>query len=248
MLPRFYAPSLDLAAGGVTLPPEEASHLTRVLRLSVGADVAVFDGRGVEFRARVARAARDRVTLTLVERVTPAAEPAVRLALVQGVLKSDAMDDVVRDAVMMGVSRIDPVITSHMAVKESVVSSGRLMDRWHRVVVASAKQCRRATVPVVSEAVPFDDWLRTSRDELRLIFVEPAALQGGEVGMRSLLNRSRPPSAALLVGPEGGWSPDERRQAEAAGCLPVSIGALTLRADAVPVAAIALLRFVLGDL
>jgi len=96
--------------------------------------------------------------------------------------------------------------------------------------------------------VPFDDWLRTSRDELRLIFVEPAALQGGEVGMRSLLNRSRPLSAALLVGPEGGWSPDERRQAEAAGCLPVSIGALTLRADAVPVAAIALLRFVLGDL
>ena len=248
MLPRFYAPSLDPATGVVTLSPEEASHLTRVLRLSVGADVAVFDGRGSEFRARVARAARDRVTLTLVEPVTPAAEPAVQLTLVQGVLKSDAMDDVVRDAVMMGVSRIDPVITSHMAVKPSVVSSGRLMDRWRRVVIASAKQCRRATIPVVSEAVRFDDWLRTSRDGLRLILVEPAALQGGEVGMRSLLDRPRPPSAALLVGPEGGWSPEERRQAEAAGCLPVSLGALTLRADAVPIAAIALLRFSLGDM
>lgn len=248
MLPRFYAPSLDPATGVVTLSPEEASHLTRVLRLSVGADVAVFDGRGVEFRARVVRAARDRVTLTLVEPVTPAAEPAVQLTLVQGVLKSDAMDDVVRDAVMMGVSRIDPVITTHMAVKESVVSSGRLMDRWRRVVIASAKQCRRATIPVVSEAVPFDDWLRTSRDGLRLILVEPAALQGGEVSMRSLLDRPRPPSVALLVGPEGGWSPEERRQADAAGCLPVSIGALTLRADAVPIAAIALVRFAFGDL
>jgi 16S rRNA (uracil1498-N3)-methyltransferase len=248
MLPRFYAPSLDPAAGDVTLPREEASHLTRVLRLNVGADVAVFDGRGVEFSARVARAARDRVTLTLLERVTPAAEPAVHLALVQGVLKSDAMDDVVRDAVMMGVTRIDPIITSHMAVKESVVSSGRLMDRWRRVAIASAKQCRRATVPAVSEVVRFEDWLRTARDHLRLILVEPAAMQGGEVGIQALLGRPRPPSAALLVGPEGGWSPDERRQAETAGCLPVSIGALTLRADAVPIAAIALLRFALGDL
>jgi 16S rRNA (uracil1498-N3)-methyltransferase len=53
---------------------------------------------------------------------------------------------------------------------------------------------------------------------------------------------------ALLVGPEGGWSPEERRQADAAGCLPVSIGALTLRADAVPIAAIALVRFAFGDL
>jgi len=248
VLPRFYAPLLDPAAGVVTLSPEEASHLTRVLRLGVGADVAVFDGRGSEFRARVARAARDRVTLTLVERVTPAAEPAVRLALVQGVLKSDAMDDVVRDAVMMGVSRIDPIVTRHMAVKERVISSGRLIDRWRRVVIASAKQCRRATLPAVREAVPFDDWLRTSRDELRLILVEPSAMHGGEVGMRSLLDRPRPSSAALLIGPEGGWSAEERRQAEAAGCLPVSIGALTLRADAVPVAAIALLRFALGEL
>lgn len=248
MLSRFYAPSLDPAAGEVTLPPEEASHLTRVLRLAAGAEVAVFDGRGVEFRARVARAARDRVTLTLLDRLTPAAEPVVRLALAQGVLKGDAMDDVVRDAVMMGVSRVDPIVTSHVAVKDSVVSRGRLSGRWRRLAVASAKQCRRATVPAVSDPVRFDDWLRSPREELRLILVEPAAAQGGEAGIRSLLERPRPSSAALLVGPEGGWSPEERRQAETAGCLPVSIGALTLRADAVPVAAIAVLRFALDDL
>jgi len=145
MLPRFYAPSLDLAASGVTLPPEEASHLTRVLRLSVGADVAVFDGRGVEFRARVARAARDRVTLTLVERVTPAAEPAVRLALVQGVLKSDAMDDVVRDAVMMGVSRIDP----SRAAGSWIGGTGSLLrlrsSAAARRSQSSARPCRSTT-------------------------------------------------------------------------------------------------------
>ena len=248
MLPRFYAPLLDPSAGDVILPQDEANHLTRVLRLGLGADVAVFDGRGAEFRARVARAARDEVTLTLIERLTPAAEPSLPVALVQGVLKSEAMDDVVRDATMMGAARIDPIITSHVVVKESVIASGRLGERWRRVVVASAKQCRRATMPIVSEPVRFDDWLRTTDDELRLLLVEPAAVHGGEVEMRSLLQLPRPSSAALLVGPEGGWSAEERRRAVAAGCRPVSIGSLTLRADAVPVAAIALVRFALGDL
>jgi 16S rRNA (uracil1498-N3)-methyltransferase len=122
------------------------------------------------------------------------------------------------------------------------------VERWRRVVVASAKQCRRATIPIVGEPVRFDDWLRTTDDELRLLLVEPAAVQGGEVGIRSLLQLARPSSAALLVGPEGGWSAEERRRAAAAGCRPVSIGSLTLRADAVPIAAIALVRFALGDL
>ncbi len=248
MLPRFYAPALDPAALEVTLPPDEASHLTRVLRLGPGDAVTVFDGRGLEFRAQVARAARGTVTLALAERVTPAAEPAVPLALVQAVLKADAMDDVVRDATMMGAARIDPVITSHVAVKEHVIVSGRAVERWRRIAVSSTKQCRRATVPVVSEPRPLDAWLRRAGDEWKLMLVEPAAMQGGESDMRALAARPRPSSVALLVGPEGGWSSDERSRAAAAGCVPVSLGALTLRADAVPIAAIAVLRFVLGDL
>jgi 16S rRNA (uracil1498-N3)-methyltransferase len=248
MLPRFFAPTLDPAAGEVTLPPDEAAHLMRVLRLGVGDELSVFDGRGVEYRARVAVATRGAVTATLIERVAPAAEPAVRLALAQAVLKAEAMDDVIRDAAMMGITRIDPIVSSHVTVKESVIASGRALDRWSRVAVASAKQCRRATVPSITKPMPFADWLRKSDDQLRLMLVEPSATRGGEVSLRTLVGRPRPASAALIVGPEGGWSPDERRHAAAAGCLLVTIGALTLRADAVPVAAIALLRFVLEDL
>ena len=248
MLPRFYTPSLDPAAREVTLPPDEAAHLARVLRLAPGDDVAVFDGRGGEFRARVVRASRAAVTVAIVEPLLPAAEPAVRLTLVQAVLKADAMEHVVRDATMMGVSRVDPLITSHVTVPARAIAGGRAVERWRRIAVASAKQCRRATVPVIGEPQPLDRWLQTTGGDWRLLLVEPQALQGGEVGMRALLDRPRPVSAALIVGPEGGWSAEERRAAAAAGCLPISVGAITLRADAVPVAAIAVLRFVLGDL
>lgn len=248
MLPRFYAPSLDPAAAEVTLPPDEAAHLTRVLRLGEGDEVAVFDGRGVEVRARVARARRDAVTLAIVARVVPAAEPTVPLALAQAVLKADAMDDVVRDATMMGVARIDPIVSGHVVVRERVIASGRPLDRWRRIAVSSAKQCRRATVPAIAAPRPMADWLREARDAWRLILVEPSAATGREAGMRALLERPRPASIAVVVGPEGGWSAPERELAIAAGCVPVSLGALTLRADAMPIAALVALRFVVGDI
>jgi 16S rRNA (uracil1498-N3)-methyltransferase len=129
-----------------------------------------------------------------------------------------------------------------------VIASRGAVERWRRVAVSSAKQCRRATVPAVTAARHFDDWLRTADDEWRLMLVEPAAAHGNEAHMRAFAARPRPASAALVVGPEGGWSAEERGRAAAAGCTLVSLGALTLRADAVPIAAIAVLRFALEDL
>src|SRR5919112_2622098 len=111
-LPRFYLPELDPAAGHAMLPEDEAIHLTRVLRLRPGADVAVFDGRGREFHAQVEAAARGRVRVTLLEPIVPAPEMRVPLTLVQAVLKGDKMDAVVRDATMMGAAAVEPIITS----------------------------------------------------------------------------------------------------------------------------------------
>src|SRR5207302_3612514 len=109
---RFFAPALDPGDETVTLPRDEAEHLTRVLRLGVGDTVSVFDGRGREFLARVASAVRRNVTVQLVSRLDPAIEPAVHLTLVQAIIKGDRMDDVVRDAVMLGVAAIQPIVTT----------------------------------------------------------------------------------------------------------------------------------------
>ena len=102
---RFFAPALDPGDETVALPREEAEHLTRVLRLGVGDTVAVFDGRGHEFLARVASAAAPRRARAARCRASSRrAEPAVAITLAQAVLKGDKMDDVVRDAVMLGVA------------------------------------------------------------------------------------------------------------------------------------------------
>jgi 16S rRNA (uracil1498-N3)-methyltransferase len=247
MLPRFYAPGLDPSAARAVLAADESHHLTRVLRLGAGDAVAIFDGRGHEFLARVERVDRDAATVTLVQPIPAAPEPAVRVTLVQAVLKGDRMDDVVRDATMAGVSHIAPVVTVRTEIKVSALKRSHAAERWQRVAVASAKQCRRAWVPPTELAVPLESWLAAPFTGLRLLLVEPSAGEEGVLSMRALQARARPESAACLVGPEGGWTPEERAAALAAGCLPATLGPLTLRADAVALAALAALSVVWGD-
>jgi 16S rRNA (uracil1498-N3)-methyltransferase len=225
------------------LDADEARHLAQVLRLSVGDEVGVFDGAGREFRARVERIARDGADLRLIEAMTAAPEPAVRLTLAQAVLKGEKMDDVVRDATMIGVSAIEPLVTEHTAAHMKI---GRAPERWRRIAIASAKQCRRAVVPAIGVGTAFADFLVSDRAPLRVLLVEPSASVEGHPP--STLAGDRPESASLLVGPEGGWSAHEIQAAVSAGCVPITLGRRTLRADAIPIIGIGLLQFIWGDL
>jgi 16S rRNA (uracil1498-N3)-methyltransferase len=233
-----------------TLSSEESAHLVRVLRLGAGARVLVFDGRGTQYLARIATAAKDSVTLSLLEPVAPASEPRVRLTLAQAVLKGDKMDAVVRDATMMGVSAVIPLITERTVIPRSAVELGRVRERWHRIAVASAKQCGRAIVPEIGPPERLTDLLeaREAPDVLRLQLVEPGAAakdpstDAGSTG--DVLPAEPSPDGVLIaIGPEGGWTPEETAQTREAGWRPWTIGARTLRAESAPLAALSILTY-----
>jgi 16S rRNA (uracil1498-N3)-methyltransferase len=239
---RFFAPALDPGDETVVLPRDEGEHLTRVLRLGVGDTVSVFDGRGHEFLARVVEAARRDVRVQLMSRVDPATESAVALTLAQAVLKGDKMDEVVRDAVMLGVAAVQPLVTRRTETTVAAILRGARLERWRRVALASVKQSRRAILPDVRVPLAFESFLDEPLPGLLLMLVEPGA--GGDVRpFRVLRDEPVPPDAALMVGPEGGWAEDERGAARAHGAKLLTLGARTLRADAVPVAAISVLSF-----
>jgi 16S rRNA (uracil1498-N3)-methyltransferase len=249
---RFFAPSLDPGDETVTLPREESEHLTRVLRLTVGDIVAVFDGRGHEFLARVTGAAvgpdrRREIAVQLLSRVEPAVEPSVALTLVQAVLKADKMDDIVRDAVMLGAAAIHPIISHRTEATVAAVMRGSRLQRWRRVALASVKQSRRATLPEIRMPLGFKDFLAEPPPALRLMLVEPSA--GVRVESIGVLRQEPPPAdAAVLVGPEGGWTEEECAAARAQGVRLICLGQRTLRADAAPIAAISVLQFLWNDL
>ena len=244
---RFFAPALDAGDETVVLPRHEAEHLRRVLRLGVGDTVSVFDGRGHEFLARVASIVRRDIRVELLKRVDPAPEPSVAIALVQAVLKGDKMDDVVRDAVMLGAAAIQPIVTKRSETTVATLLKSARVDRWRRVALASVKQSRRAVLPDVRMPLTLDTFLDEPPAMMRLMLVEPGA--SSEVEPVSTLRAMPIPSdAAVLIGPEGGWTEHECRAAATAGVRLTTFGHRTLRADAVPIAAIAVLQFVWGDL
>jgi 16S rRNA (uracil1498-N3)-methyltransferase len=245
MLPRFLVPDLDAQRPDVALPPEEGHHLSRVLRLKVGNEVAVFDGHGREFRARVASVERDRVTVRLLDSVPQPSQPKVALTLVQSILKGEPMDDVIRDCTMAGVESIQPVVSARTTVKASLLA--RSVERWRRVAIAATKQCGRSRLPDIRDVMRLDEWVRSEGSEHALMLLEPAATVSGTITVRDLARQPVPAHAQLLVGPEGGWAVEERDLAIAAGCVPLSLGRLTLRADAVPLAATAALLAIWDD-
>ena len=234
MLPRFYAPDLDPESGSARLSPDEAHHLTRVLRLVAGDMVTVFDGRGIEWRARIARASRETATLILVDPVT-ARVPAVAITLAQAIIKGEGMEEVVRDSTMIGVAAIQPVISDRTTVKRRALAPA--YERWRRIALSSAKQCGTAWLPEIFEPVEFKEWLPSSLQPHSYLLIEPGAVQNPATSVRQLAMAGAPASALLLVGPEGGWTESERDAAVGAGAIPLSLGPLTLRANAVALAA-----------
>ena len=266
---RFHAPAAETIGAVIALPDDEAQHLTRVLRLKAGAAIRVFDGRGHEFDALVesdGRNARKSVGTSAVQvRVVAAREPSAReprvaVTLAQAVLKTENMDEAVRNAVMMGVAAIQPVVATRSEVTLASLQRGSRVERWTRIAVSSAKQCGRATVPVILEPWPFDA-LPAALSRLRLsdrlnagpqmlpgpglMFVEPSASME-TIGLGDL-DPAPPRDATIVTGPEGGWTLEEVEQASAA-CRLVTLGTLTVRADVMPVVALAALFTLWRDL
>ena len=247
MRPRFLIDDLDPSQGIATLGGGEAHHLSRVLRLGPGDEVAVFDGRGREFRATVDSVAGSTIRVRLGDAIDSRPERRVPITLAQAVLKGSSMDDAVRDATMMGATAIRPLVTAHTVARRASAEHGA--DRWRRVAIASAKQCGRARIPEVHDPEPFDAWRRRDSAGATIFLVEPTitATTLRDVSpfpIRALASQPAPARATLAVGPEGGWSAEEVRAALDAGFAPITLGPLTLRAEAVPLAALAALTVI----
>jgi 16S rRNA (uracil1498-N3)-methyltransferase len=235
-MPRFLLPA-EAWHTDAALTGDEARHLSQVLRIKPGETVTVFDGLGRRAEAEVLTVSRDHVSLKTGESLTPQ-PPLPAITLAQAIPKGKNMDFIVQKAVELGVSAIQPLIT-----KNTIVHPGEgKSDKWRRTALEACKQCGQDTLPQIADPLPFGRWI-ASPDELpglRLI----ASLAPGAKPLRETL-RAHPgtTAATLLVGPEGDFTPDETRQALAAGFLPVSLGTIVLRVETATLFCLSALRY-----
>lgn len=245
---RFYAPPNSFASDekSLTLGEDETRHLRDVLRLVDGDEVYVFNGAGREFQCTVARVERDSVQLSIIEEVAPARpESPLKLTLAVALLKGEKFDLVLQKVTELGVSRIQPVITSLADVRlNNQPDINRKSVRWNRIVMEAAKQCGRSVVPEVSRPMDFAHVVR-SEEQPALMFSERDGESLLEVIKGLPLKLS---SVAALVGSEGGWTDKEIALAHQAGWLVVTLGGRTLRAETAAIAVAAILQNQFGDL
>jgi 16S rRNA (uracil1498-N3)-methyltransferase len=227
------------------LPAEAAHHALHVLRLRAGAALRVFDGAGNEFEARIEALGRRRVRIRVGGRVAPRSEPALRIVLAAAPLKGDIFDLVVQKATEMGVSAIWPVVSAHTEAGGRTALSGARLERWQKVAASAAAQSGRAIVPEVVPPAPFPALFERPFEGLRLLFDESCS-----AAHHPLPQLAHAPAAVqLLIGPAGGWTPEEARIAtQRRGCVPVSLGPRVLRAETAALVAIAAVQVLWGDL
>jgi 16S rRNA (uracil1498-N3)-methyltransferase len=146
---------------------------------------------------------------------------------------------------MIGVAAIRPVTSARSEANREALADGHRVARWQRIAVASAKQCRRAVVPMVHDVVSLEKYLEEVRDGVRIICVEPGA---ADTSVQRSQDIPRPDTADVIIGPEGGWTEDEVMAARAAGSIPMTLGSRVLRADTVPLIALTALFSIWGEL
>ena len=239
-LPRLFVPPEQLAASPrVKLTPAQARYLTAVLRLASGAEIEVFDGSGGRYRARL-----DGDELEVGARIADDPRP-VDVALAQALVKGEKMDLVVQKATELGASRILAFATRRAVPRLDADRGAARAQRWRRIAQEAARQCGRADVPRVDGPLGWEALLAEARAEpdRRALLLDPA---DGEVRLGAA---ARGLSRLLLaVGPEGGFSDEERTQALENGFAPVALGPQILRTETAGLAALAVVLHVHGEL
>lgn len=228
---RFFVPAVQ--QGRARLEGDEAHHLTRVLRVEAGHRYEISDNER-PYLAEVLTARKSLVEFRVLEDVAPTPLP-VRITLGVALIKFDRLEWILEKATELGVTDIQ-LLEAERSEHGLEKAAEKRAQRWERILLESAQQCRRDQLPVLHPVVPFHRALETMADR-RLLLDE--AREATPL-LHSLA--TAPPQlgehVALLLGPEGGWTDEEREQATA-GWTPVSLGTLILRAETAAVAALA---------
>lgn len=242
--PRFYSAETLSAGACVALSESAARHAVRVLRLREGDALVLFDGRGGEYPARIARAGRDEVLAELLAWRDSECESPLAITLVQALQAGEKMDLTVQKAVELGAQRVVPIASQRSVVRLEGERARRRIEHWRAVAASACEQCGRNLIPEISELESLRQWLArpVDGDVLRLL-LDPRSTST----LRTLARPGCGWRVELLIGPEGGLAPEEETLAAKAGFIGVRLGPRVLRTETAGLAALAAIQCLWGD-
>ncbi len=246
MLPRFYHAEYIFIGQTIELNFAASHHANKVLRLKTGDSIILFNGRGGEFHAHINTIRKTSTTVIIDQFDAIERESPLTITLIQALCVNDKMDWIIQKSVELGVTRIQPVITTRSVVRLSEERAIKRLEHWQKVIIAACEQCRRNRIPVITPLTSLTDWLSTRKTDApqRLDFMLSTT------GNHCLQNFPKPLSdtqLTLAVGPEGGWTEDEAIILQQTGFIALRIGQRIMRTETAALATISALQTCWGD-
>ncbi|MBU2923118.1 16S rRNA (uracil(1498)-N(3))-methyltransferase [Colwellia sp. 4_MG-2023] len=243
---RIYQDSELTLNDTVKLSDDAFGHIVRVLRLSEGDTVALFNGKeAVQYTAQLVDVKKKEASAKIIEQKVITNESPIDIHLGQGISRGDRMDYTLQKSVELGVSKITPLFTERCGVKLSGERLAKKHDQWQKIVISACEQSGRCIVPEVTEPMYLEDWLAQETNSLKLNLHPKATHSIMTLPVDSTENALQ---VRLLIGPEGGLSDEEISKANTADFQDILLGPRILRTETAALTAITALQCRFGDL
>lgn len=232
-MPRFFIDKTQIENDSLYIVGDDARHISRSLRMAVGDEITVCDTEGYEYISLLTKIRDDRCDAKITEKTISQREPKSRISLFMAYPKSDKLETIIQKAVELGACEIIPFESSRCIKKPKADKAAERGARLSRIAEEAAKQCGRAILPSVSLPISFDEAIRSAKSAELAIFCYEG---GGTVSLKTILDECKQPpkSISIIVGCEGGFSPEEAKSAEDAGLKMANLGPRILRCETAP--------------
>ena len=245
-MPTFFVASEAVAPPTVRITGPLLHHLRESLRLHQGEPLTVTDDRGIRYRTEIVEITVKQLIGRILETTTAPARTSPSLILAQALLKGDKMDWVIQKATELGVDTIVPIHSTHSVIKLRPERLEHQRSRWERIARDAAQQSERWTIPTIADPIDLAQICRQyASAPVKGLLAERSS--GPSLATIPLPQNHRHP-IVLLVGPEGGWAPDEQLLAQEQGFLPLTLGPRILRAETAAIAALSILQSRLDEM
>ena len=222
-MPKFFTKTNYIYDNELRIVGEDVSHISKVLRMSVGDKIIVCDGEGNDYDAVITSISKIEVVADIIGKYVCDAEPSVNVTLYQALPKQGKMEYIIQKNTELGVNKIVPVYTKRCVVKPSDKT-----ERWNKVAESAAKQCGRGIIPQVMPTISFDEAIKQMQEyDLALMPYECEE----ENKLKNVLGSSDYKNISIFIGPEGGFDLKEVETAVCAGVKTVTLGKRILRTE-----------------
>jgi len=246
-LQQFFLPEGALEKNSVIISGENYKHMVKVLRMQKGDKILLADGSGKQYEAEIKEIGNENVVAEIVKEKQANTEPPLKVILLQGLPKKDKMEFIVQKGTELGMYSLIPIESVRTVVKLDSKKAASRKNRWQKIALEAAKQCRRAVVPQIKEISSLKEALTALDVDLILFPWEDEKTLTLKDALKNIAS-DKIKSVAVAIGPEGGWAPEEVRLAKEFGAELVSLGPRILRTETAGIAAITMLLYQLGDL